>query len=52
MIKLRNIEKCYRSGAQMNYVLRQINIDIAEGEFVTIMGPAALKLMQVFDKMG
>jgi len=40
MIKLRNIAKCYRSGAGMTYVLQQINIDIAEGEFVTIMGPS------------
>ncbi len=40
MIKLRNIAKCYKSGAGMTYVLQQINIDIAEGEFVTIMGPS------------
>jgi len=40
MIKLRDIAKCYRSGAQMTYVLQQINIDIAQGEFVTIMGPS------------
>lgn len=40
MIKLRDIEKCYKSGTGMTYVLRQINIDIAEGEFVTIMGPS------------
>ena len=40
MIKLRNIEKCYKSGAGMTYVLRQIDIDVAEGEFVTIMGPS------------
>jgi len=40
MIKLRNIEKCYKSGAGMTYVLRRIDIDIAEGEFVTIMGPS------------
>jgi ABC-type lipoprotein export system ATPase subunit len=40
MITLRNIEKCYKTGAGMTYVLRQINIDIAEGEFVTIMGPS------------
>src|SRR5258707_14603 len=40
MIKLRNLEKSYRTKAGFTYVLRQINLDIAEGEFVTIMGPS------------
>ncbi len=40
MIKLRNIEKCYQTRAGATYVLRQINLDIQEGEFVTIMGPS------------
>jgi ABC-type lipoprotein export system ATPase subunit len=41
MIRLRNIEKCYETKAGKNYVLRQINLDIEEGEFVTFMGPSA-----------
>jgi putative ABC transport system ATP-binding protein len=41
MIKLRNIEKCYQTRAGMLYVLRQITLDIEQGEFVTIMGPSA-----------
>jgi len=41
MIRLRNIEKCYETRAGKNYVLRQITLDIEEGEFVTIMGPSA-----------
>ena len=40
MIKLRNIEKCFKTKAGFTYVLRQINLDIAEGEFITIMGPS------------
>ena len=40
MIKLRNIEKSYQTKAGFTYVLRQINLDIATGEFVTIMGPS------------
>jgi putative ABC transport system ATP-binding protein len=40
MIKLRDIEKCYKTKAGFTYVLRQINLDIAEGEFITIMGPS------------
>jgi len=40
MIKLRNMEKSYQTTAGFTYVLRQINLDIAEGEFITIMGPS------------
>jgi len=40
MIKLRNIEKCHKTKAGFTYVLRQINLDIADGDFVTIMGPS------------
>ena len=41
MIQLKNIEKCYETKAGKNYVLRQINLDIEEGDFVTFMGPSA-----------
>jgi putative ABC transport system ATP-binding protein len=40
MIKLRNIEKCFKTKAGFTYILRQINLDIADGEFVTVMGPS------------
>ena len=40
MIQLRNLEKSYKSGAGQTFVLRRINIDIKQGEFVTIMGPS------------
>jgi ABC-type lipoprotein export system ATPase subunit len=40
MIKLRNLEKCFKTKAGFTYVLRQITLDIAEGEFLTIMGPS------------
>jgi len=40
MIQLRNIEKSHKTKAGFTYVLRQINLDIAEGDFVTIMGPS------------
>jgi putative ABC transport system ATP-binding protein len=41
MIRLRNIERCYPlAKGKFFYVLRNINIDIAEGEFVSIMGPS------------
>jgi ABC-type lipoprotein export system ATPase subunit len=41
MIQLKNIEKCYETRAGKNYVLRQIALNIEEGDFVTLMGPSA-----------
>jgi ABC-type lipoprotein export system ATPase subunit len=40
MIQLRNVERSYKSGAGATYVLRRINVDIQQGEFITIMGPS------------
>src|ERR1700730_5864184 len=40
MIALRNIEKSYAHGTSRSYVLRRIDADIKEGEFVSIMGPS------------
>jgi len=40
LIQLRNLEKCFKTKAGFTYVLRQITLDIAEGEFITIMGPS------------
>jgi putative ABC transport system ATP-binding protein len=40
MIELRGIEKTYRVGSQEVPVLRGIDLDIGENEFVAIMGPS------------
>jgi putative ABC transport system ATP-binding protein len=40
VIKLINVEKSYASGASRTWVLRRIDLDIREGDFVTIMGPS------------
>ena len=40
MIQLRNIEKFYAHGVGKTFILRRINADIQEGEFVSIMGPS------------
>ena len=41
MIKLRHLERRYPLGKEkFFYVLRDINLDIAEGEFVSVMGPS------------
>src|SRR5438093_4561447 len=41
MIKLRNLERSYPLGKEkFFFVLRRINLDIEEGDFVSIMGPS------------
>src|ERR671926_511376 len=40
LIALRNIEKSSAHATSRSYVLRRINADIKEGEFVSIMGPS------------
>ncbi len=40
MIQLKHLEKSYPAGAGRTYVLRNIDLTIREGEFVTIMGPS------------
>lgn len=40
MIELINIEKSYPAGPARYYVLRRINLEIKEGDFLTIMGPS------------
>jgi putative ABC transport system ATP-binding protein len=40
MIKLKNISKYYENKFVKTYVLRNINLEISEGEFVSVMGPS------------
>jgi len=40
MIQLRNVEKFFQHGATKTFVLRRIDVDIQEGDFVSIMGPS------------
>ena len=40
MIELRNVEKSYPQGPATVWVLRRIDLTIAEGEFASIMGPS------------
>jgi len=40
MIQLRNVERSYKVGPGATYVLRRIDLDIQQGDFVTIMGPS------------
>ncbi|HEY9284125.1 MAG TPA: ABC transporter ATP-binding protein [Pyrinomonadaceae bacterium] len=55
MIRLRNVEKFFEQGVSRTYVLRQVNLDVREGEFVSIMGPSGagkstlLAILGMFD---
>jgi len=40
MIKLRNVEKAVKQGAGQIFLLRRIDLEIASGDFVTVMGPS------------
>jgi ABC-type lipoprotein export system ATPase subunit len=40
MIQLKNIERSYKPGAGQTWVLRRVNLEIKEGDFLTIMGPS------------
>jgi len=40
MLELKNISKWYNAGSGKTYILRDINLMIREGEFISIMGPS------------
>lgn len=40
LIRMRNVFKWYTNGFVKTYVLRDLNLEIHEGEFVSIMGPS------------
>jgi putative ABC transport system ATP-binding protein len=40
LIQLRDIERFYQTGPTRTWVLRRINLEVKEGDFITIMGPS------------
>lgn len=40
MIQLKSLERSYKTPAGQTWVLRRINLEIRQGEFITIMGPS------------
>jgi len=40
LIRMVDVEKSYESGAGKTWVLRRINLEIGDGDFITIMGPS------------
>src|SRR5580693_1135387 len=40
MIRFKNLERSYKTPAGQTWVLRRINLEIREGDFLTVMGPS------------
>ena len=40
MIQFKNLERSYKTPAGQTWVLRRVNLETREGEFITIMGPS------------
>lgn len=52
MISLQNIEKVYRTDTVETLALHNINLEIAKGEFVSIMGPSGCGKSTLLNVMG
>ncbi len=52
MIQLKNIEKTYRNGFQKGWILRGVDLDIQQGDFVTIMGPSGAGKSSLLNILG
>ena len=52
MIKLNNIEKVYRTSSIQTLALRNVNLEVAKGEFLSIMGPSGCGKSTLLNIMG
>jgi putative ABC transport system ATP-binding protein len=52
MIRMKGIEKYYESGSMKTFVLRNVDLEIGEGDFVTIMGPSGAGKSTLLHIMG
>ncbi len=52
LIALRGAERWYEAGGSRNYVLRNITMDIAAGDFVSIMGPSGAGKSTLLNVLG
>jgi len=52
MIRLQNIEKVYRTSTVETLALNNINLDVAKGEFLSIMGPSGCGKSTLLNIMG
>ncbi|MGA9341725.1 MAG: ABC transporter ATP-binding protein [Rhodanobacteraceae bacterium] len=52
MIHLENVEKSFPLAGGRTWVLRNVNLDIADGEFVSIMGPSGAGKSSLLNVLG
>ncbi len=52
LIGLRGVERWYEAGGNRTYVLRNITLDIAAGDFVSIMGPSGAGKSTLLNLLG
>ena len=52
MIKLTGINKIYRTNEIETFALENVNLDVAKGEFVSIMGPSGCGKSTLLNIMG
>ncbi|MBO9663917.1 ABC transporter ATP-binding protein [Dokdonella sp.] len=52
MIRLENVEKSFPLAGGRTWVLRNIGLDIAEGEFVSVMGPSGAGKSSLLNVLG
>ena len=52
MIKLENIEKLYRTDTMETVALGNVNLEVEDGEFISIMGPSGSGKSTLLNIMG
>jgi putative ABC transport system ATP-binding protein len=52
MIRLRNVDKAFKTGFGQTFVLRRIDLNIEPGDFVTVMGPSGSGKSTLLSIMG
>lgn len=52
LIEAREVERAYRTGDTVVYALRGITLDIAQGEYVSLMGPSGSGKTTFFNMVG
>ena len=52
LVSVRDVEKAYRLGGETVYALKGINLEIRQGEYVSIMGPSGSGKTTLFNMIG
>ena len=52
LIQVRNLQKTYTRGSEKIHVLRDLNLDVGEGEFVAFMGPSGSGKTTILNMLG